>query len=310
MNNAAMGTVLVLPFSRFFKKLPITNSQEGGLVGTAVVLTIVDVINRGMPFPPPQSTGLIPSFAFGSSDMELVNWITPLVTLGMLLVLVWQTRILSKQSRLASGPSIFPRFVFNDIDNKIHIHLFNVGKGNAVDIHLQFKDENNKPIGREKIDAYALLSIETEVYNQKLDKSFSDYTKISERLDMIYSVERYHQHSLWSGRNSMTDSIRIYFNSRLKTKKDASQISGRSMKQTGNTISSLQNSDKTPNFEKMYQIEQVESGNSMLCISDDISFFMLEESARQTLIDTPKGPRYDDLVKQYKMLFPEISLDD
>jgi hypothetical protein len=82
------------------------------------------------------------------------------------------------------------------------------------------------------------------------------------------------------------------------------------MKQTGNVISSLQNSDKTPNFEKMYQTEQVESGNAIFCISDDISFFMLEESARQTLNDTPKGPKYDDLVKQYKMLFPEISLDD
>ncbi|MDE1876736.1 MAG: hypothetical protein KGH86_07930 [Thaumarchaeota archaeon] len=143
-----------------------------------------------------------------------------------------------------------------------------------------------------------------------LSQSFSDHTKISEHLDRIYNVERYHQHSLWSGRKSMRDSIKTYFISRLKTKKDASEIFDLSMKQTGNTISSLQNSDKTPNFEKMYQIEQVESGNSMLCVSDDISFFMLVESVRQTLNDTPRGPKYDYLVKQYKMLFPEISLDD
>ena len=143
-----------------------------------------------------------------------------------------------------------------------------------------------------------------------LSQSFSDHIKISESLDMTYNIERYHQHSLWAGRNSMTDSIRVYFNSRLKSKKDASEISGKSMKQTGNVISPLENSDKTPNFEKMYQIEQIESGNSMLCVSDDISFFMLEEFARRTLNDTPKGPKYDDLVKQYKRLFPEISLDD
>lgn len=123
----------------------------------------------------PQTVDVIPShYGFIHSNMW-IEVITPLITLGMLLVLIWQTRILSKQSRLASGPSIFPRFVFNDIDNKIHIHLFNVGKGNAVDVHLQFKDTDGKLIGRQKIDAYALLTVETEVYNQKLDKSFPEY---------------------------------------------------------------------------------------------------------------------------------------
>ncbi|MGI0006585.1 MAG: hypothetical protein ACREAR_01155, partial [Nitrosotalea sp.] len=143
-----------------------------------------------------------------------------------------------------------------------------------------------------------------------IPQSFSDYTKISESLDRIYNVERYHQSSLWSGRNSITDSIKIYFNSRLKTKKDASETSGLSMKQVGNITKPLQNSDNTPNFEKMYQIEQVESGQSMFEMSDDISFFLLEEQARQTLRNTPKGRRYNDLVKEYKILFPGINLDD
>lgn len=118
-----------------------------------------------------QTTCLITDFGFTNSNM-LVELITSVATLGMVGVLIWQTRILAKQSRLSFGPAIYPRFIM--IDKSKHIHLFNVGKGNAVDIHLQFKDANGNSIGKQ-IESYVLINMETKTDNPKLGQAYSEY---------------------------------------------------------------------------------------------------------------------------------------
>jgi hypothetical protein len=73
-----------------------------------------------------------------------------------------QTEILQKQTQLASKPKIYPRFVHCICPCGVtYIRLYNVGKGNAIDIHLKFKDVTDKLLGYQ-IDRYSLLTVDIE----------------------------------------------------------------------------------------------------------------------------------------------------
>lgn len=107
---------------------------------------------------------------FSLTDFEgLAGLITGFATVGLVFVLIWQTynlkkqtEILQKQTQLTSTPKIFPRYVFCVCPCGLtYIRLFNVGKGNAIDIHLEFKDANNQPLGY-KIDRYSLMTMDIE----------------------------------------------------------------------------------------------------------------------------------------------------
>lgn len=109
--------------------------------------------------------------------------ITGLATVGLVVALIIQTDILAKQTRLASGPAIFPRFVNEAAPSTFRrIFLYNVGKGNAVDIYLQFKDIHGIVIGRQ-IEAYVLLSIETKIFNPQLGAEFPENIDTGIRFD-------------------------------------------------------------------------------------------------------------------------------
>lgn len=108
------------------------------------------------------------------SLLEIVNnyasLITGLATVGLAVILIIQTIALKKQTQLASRPKIFPRYLPITCEyckrwSGTHIILHNVGKGNAIDIHLKFKDTSNgRPLGRE-ISRYSLLTVDIETWD-------------------------------------------------------------------------------------------------------------------------------------------------
>lgn len=176
LNNAVIGTGIVLPFLRLLKKFQIGYAKEGGFAGASVVLIIVDVILRGMPFAPPPSTGLMTSFTIDNLNMwtGLATLLASIATLVTVAVLIVQTNIIRKQNRLAYGPVLIPRYIWNNTDSRFHIFLFNVGKGHALDINLQFKNESGDSIGRGEVQAYGLLNVEIETYNEVLGQSYRE----------------------------------------------------------------------------------------------------------------------------------------
>ncbi len=91
LNNAVIGTGISLPLLRLWKRFQIGYAKEGGFAGASVVLIIVDVILRGVPFSAPPSTG----FVFGGFTLwsapeafagkeALINW----AAIGTLIALV------------------------------------------------------------------------------------------------------------------------------------------------------------------------------------------------------------------------------
>lgn len=105
----------------------------------------------------------------GTDLNGVASLITGLSTVGLVIILIWQTKnlkkqteILQKQTQLGSRPKIFPRYVSCVCPCGVtYIRLYNVGKGNAIDIHLEFKDANDQPLGY-KIDRYSLLTVDIE----------------------------------------------------------------------------------------------------------------------------------------------------
>jgi len=81
LNNAVIGTGIILPFLRLLKRFQIGSAKEGGFAGASVVLIIVDVILRGMPFSPPPST----DFNFGGFTI----WSAPEAFEGKEALLNW-----------------------------------------------------------------------------------------------------------------------------------------------------------------------------------------------------------------------------
>lgn len=96
--------------------------------------------------------------------LTVVTGIGSFATAVLAYFLIRQAQELKKQTKLAYRPRIVPRFILSNIDNRFHIQLSNLGKGNATDINLEFSDGDNKPVGR-KIQAYALLSIDVQIFN-------------------------------------------------------------------------------------------------------------------------------------------------
>lgn len=94
----------------------------------------------------------------------IAGLITGVATVGLAIILIYQTKGLEKTSRLAYGPKIFPRYIVDD-SGLTHIYLYNVGKGNAIDIHLKFFDMSYSPLGVGNIDRYSLASIDIQTFS-------------------------------------------------------------------------------------------------------------------------------------------------
>lgn len=102
----------------------------------------------------------------------IASIITGVATAILAYLLIRQTKTLEKTSLLASGPKIFPRFIHQN-DGKTHIYLYNVGKGNAIDVHLEFWDSNDNYLAKK--DRYSLTSIDVETYNPETKEWRAEY---------------------------------------------------------------------------------------------------------------------------------------
>jgi len=93
------------------------------------------------------------------------SFVTGIATIILAIILIKQTITLQNTSKLASGPKIFPRYIQDQMDGKIHIYLYNVGKGNAIDIQLELKDLENNSIGHGTISRYSLTNIDVQTFS-------------------------------------------------------------------------------------------------------------------------------------------------
>lgn len=95
--------------------------------------------------------------------LEVVTGLGSGATSVLAYFLYRQTHDLRKQTQLASAPEIFPRYILTD-SGRTRIYLFNVGKGNAIDIHLDFRNNDRQPLGIGHIDRYTLLTIDIPIH--------------------------------------------------------------------------------------------------------------------------------------------------
>jgi hypothetical protein len=91
--------------------------------------------------------------------------LTGIATAVLVVILIIQTRKLEKSTQLGSGPKIFPRYITDPSTNITRIYIYNVGKSAAIDVHLEFTDEQNNPIGLCRVDRYSLTTIDVKTYD-------------------------------------------------------------------------------------------------------------------------------------------------